>query len=213
MENDLRGQPKMPKGIYNRTENHFAHLKGRTLSEETKLKISISKKGKTAWNKGRAMSKATKNKMSLAKKGKYILEKNPFYGKTHSEKTRTKISEKLKGKPWKEKYIRKRIKSMPKGINHYNWKGGVTSTNRKLRNSYKWKTWRNKIFKRDDYTCQNPNCKYCANKKGTELHPHHIISLSENKSLTFDLDNGITYCKYHHLKSGLHKNIKNGVMV
>ena len=36
--------------------------------------------------------------MSKVRKGKLLGEKNPMYGKHHSEETKNKISEKLKGK-------------------------------------------------------------------------------------------------------------------
>ena len=38
-------------------------------------------------------SEETKKKMSLSKKGKYTGEKNSFYGKHHTEETRRKIGE------------------------------------------------------------------------------------------------------------------------
>lgn len=46
--------------------------KGKTHTEETKLKISESKKGKVSNRKGVKLSDETKLKMSLAKKNKQI---------------------------------------------------------------------------------------------------------------------------------------------
>ena len=63
--------------------------KGRTFSEDTCRKISESKKGK----KLAPFSEETRKKMSEAKKG----EKNAFYGKHHTDDTRRKISEAHKG--------------------------------------------------------------------------------------------------------------------
>ena len=59
------------------------------------------------------------------------------------------------------------------GENHWNWKGGVTSENRKIRRSSKWKSWRMAVFARDGYICQNVLCPHCNNKPGGFLHPHH----------------------------------------
>ncbi len=100
-----------------------------------------------------------------------------------------------------------------RGKNHWNWKGGVTSPTELLRLKSKWKIWRELIFNRDNFTCQNPNCKYCGNKRGgIELHPHHIKPIVLFPELVFRIDNGITYCKDFHLKGGLHRGlrIKNG---
>ena len=83
--------------------------------------------------------------------------------------------------------------------------GYVTLDNLKIRNSAKYAIWRKTIFKRDAWTCQNPNCKYCNNEKGTRLHAHHIKSFSDFEELRFNVDNGISYCVDYHMKGGLHK--------
>jgi hypothetical protein len=49
-------------------------------------------KGKAHPNFGKHLSEETKEKLSISKKGRYAGEKNPFYGKTHSLKTRIKMS-------------------------------------------------------------------------------------------------------------------------
>jgi hypothetical protein len=94
------------------------------------------------------------------------------------------------------------------GEKRYNWKGGITPLNRKLRASSMWKIWREAIFLRDNFTCQNPNCEFCNNKMGVMLHPHHIKSFAEFPELRFVISNGITYCAEFHLNSKLlHKGI------
>ena len=65
-------------------ENHPQY--GRTLSEETKNKISNTLTG-------RIEPEETRKKKSLSKLG----EKNSFYGKKHSEETKNKISESKTG--------------------------------------------------------------------------------------------------------------------
>jgi len=76
---------------------------------------------------------------------------------------------------------------------------------KKIRASSEYKEWRLLVIKRDNYTCQNENCKFCKNKRGGKLQAHHIKHFSEFPDLIFDINNGITYCKRFHLKSGLHK--------
>ena len=80
-------------------------LKGNTFwlgkhhSDESRKKISASMKGKL---KGRTLTDNVKKKMSVLKLG----EKNPFYGKHHTEESRKKMSESRRGKkrgPYKKK--------------------------------------------------------------------------------------------------------------
>lgn len=85
-----------------------ASRKGRKLSEETKHKMSESKKGKPnphkghpAWNKGKIISEEQKKKISDTMKGKHTSPDTEFKkgqkawnkGKTHSEETRQKMKE------------------------------------------------------------------------------------------------------------------------
>ena len=73
--------------------------KGRVLSEETRRKIGVANKGKckgkVPWNKGIPMDEKTKEKLRQLNIG----EKNPFYGKKHSEETIKKITQTRKCKP------------------------------------------------------------------------------------------------------------------
>lgn len=83
-------------------------------------------------------------------------------------------------------------------IEHWNWKGGITSENKKIRNSPKMKAWIKKVYSRDNYTCQK------CNKKSGKLNAHHINPFSTYPSLRFEISNGITLCKSCHIE--LHKN-------
>ena len=101
-------------------EHTALHMKGKTLSEETKRKLSEARKGKkrseeakkkisesmkgklfseeakrnmSEAHKGKKLSEETKRKMSEAMKGKKLA---PF-----SEETKRKMSEAKKGKHWK----------------------------------------------------------------------------------------------------------------
>lgn len=56
-----------------------------------------------------------------------------------------------------------------------------------------YKEWRLKIYKRDSFKCQWPNCK---EKK--KLHAHHINKWADFPGLRYHPDNGITLCKNHH---------------
>jgi len=67
--------------------------KGKTVSKETRKRMSEAHKGKKSHNFGKTHSKETLKKMSEVKKG----ENNPNYGRTHSKETLKKMSESLKG--------------------------------------------------------------------------------------------------------------------
>lgn len=56
-----------------------------------------------------------------------------------------------------------------------------------------YKDWRKKVYARDKYTCQWPDCnsKY-------KIQAHHIYKWSEFPGLRYHLNNGISLCVYHH---------------
>lgn len=58
-----------------------------------------------------------------------------------------------------------------------------------------YEKWRKDVLKRDRYKCQMPSCKH---KKYLQV--HHIRKWSSASSLRFDIDNGITLCRYCHSK-------------
>lgn len=148
-------------------------------------------KGIIPWNKGIKHSEETKKKISLATKKQLEEKGHPFEGMLHSEESKEKISKSRTGKS--------------KGKERWNWKGGISSENRLIRTSSKWRNWRNKVFERDNYTCQNNNCPYCKNKRGIKnLHPHHKKPIEKFAELCFDIENGITLCSDYHLKE-VHK--------
>lgn len=81
-----------------------------------------------------------------------------------------------------------------KGENHPNWKGGISGERRRNMQTKVYKTWRTKIYERDNYTCQK--CK----QVGYKLRAHHIESYAEHENKRCDVDNGVTLCDKCHLK-------------
>lgn len=67
-----------------------------------------------------------------------------------------------------------------------------------------YKEWKRSIRERDNYTCQMPECDHTGEWGDGTLHTHHILSWAKYPELRYDVDNGITYCKWCHIK--VHKN-------
>lgn len=94
------------------------------------------------------------------------------------------------------------------GENHWKWRGGVTTEHTKIRMSIEYRLWREAVFARDNWTCQE------CGIKGGELHPHHIKPFALYPELRFAIDNGQTLCVVCHLvvtreqqKAGLFPNV------
>jgi len=121
IRNSLKG---IKNGMYGVLRPGFG--KGRVMSEESRIKMSIAKKGKASHRKGK---KAPWVKGNL--KGNIPWN----VGISHSEETKKKIG-KANGKE-----------------NSHWWKGGISSVNSLIRSSSKYKSWRMSVFKRDNFVC------------------------------------------------------------
>jgi len=78
------------------------------------------------------------------------------------------------------------------GDKHWNWKGGISDSRDKIQNSIPYKIWREKVFKRDNFTCQK------CSKYQVYIEAHHIKSFAKYPKLRFMVNNGITLCKKCH---------------
>jgi hypothetical protein len=154
--------------------------KTRVLSTEHKDKIRQSHLGKTH-------SLLSRVRISIRKKGQ-----QPWItGRVHTLATREKLRISHIGKPG---YWAGKKRSDMTGDKHWSWKGGITSENHRLRNSVKFRQWRNAVFRRDNWTCQR------CGQHGGKLHPHHLIPFASKygRTLRFVISNGWTVCKRCH---------------
>ena len=92
-----------------------------------------------------------------------------------------------------------------KGENNPRWKGGTSTENERIRGSNEYKLWRLSVFQRDGWTCQK--CK----DRGKKINAHHIEPFSKNKSLRFNLNNGITFCEKCHKNFHKQYGDNNGI--
>lgn len=90
------------------------------------------------------------------------------------------------------------------GGNHWNWKGGVSTEAKLIRNGSEIKEWRKAVFERDSYTCQH------CQQLGGKLHAHHIKPFAKFPGLRFDVSNGLTLCEQCHRQE--HKRLRKEVV-
>ena len=80
------------------------------------------------------------------------------------------------------------------GALHWKFNPKLTDEDRLVRDMQNGeiRKWRDKVYKRDDYTCQ------ICSVKGGKLNAHHICSWDMHEDKRFDLDNGVTLCETCH---------------
>jgi hypothetical protein len=192
------------------------HLSPKTsISNETRLKMSLAKKGKklsmahrlkmSKAHLGHNVTKETRDKIRKTRKERgckpppRIPNQKTMLGKKHSEEAKRKIGNANRisvqrfydngGRPWN--FCKEVLQT--RGANHKNWKGGITPINFKIRSSLEYKIWRRSVFERDNYTCV-----WCG-QRGGKLNADHIKPFAFYPELRFAIDNGRTLCKECHL--------------
>ena len=179
-----------------------------------KKRLSIAHLGQAAWNKGKQMPKGEKSAHWKGGKSK-CLDCLKIVSSVYSKRCRPcqnkfKVGDKhhsFKGgfyscldcgnktKGYSVRHCKSCSLEYMSGPKHYNWKGGITPVNEKVRKSHGYRLWREAVYKRDNFTCQD--CKI----RGGELHAHHIKPFSLFPELRLAIDNGVTLCKLCHMKT------------
>jgi len=155
---------------------------GRKLSPEHKEKIRIASIGR----KHPPRSEEWKTKQRLSKLGK---KRGP-----HSDESKRKM---------REARLKDGIKPpIHKGADCHFWKGGITPINEWIRKGIAYKSWRKKVFGRDNYTCV-----WCG-KRGSQIHADHIKPFADYPELRFELSNGRTLCIECHKKTETYGNYR-----
>jgi 5-methylcytosine-specific restriction endonuclease McrA len=160
-------------------------------------------KGTVPWNKGKSRNVTWGEAISKATKGRPKSEEHKRkiglaqIGKVIPEEVRKKISDATTGRKSLTKGLRKcthpeAVRGGMSGDKHWNWKGGISPENARIRQSSEYKAWRTAVFERDKWTCQ------ICNERGGQLEADHIQRFSEFPELRFVLANGRTLCKPCH---------------
>jgi hypothetical protein len=111
-------------------------------------------------------------------------DKNPFFGKTHSEELKQKLSSKARERT---------------GKRNPNYKDGKYFRRPRDYKIAEFAAVRNRVFNRDAHTCY-----YCRDIGGY-LHAHHILPFWVIPKAFLDYENLVTVCKDCHFKEA-HKN-------
>lgn len=138
-------------------------------------------------------------------------------GNKLSEETKRKISESHKkiGSPWNKgnswNVGRKRPISERRKISEtliknreksHLWKGGITPINKAIRHSFKYRIWRESVFKRDNWTC------VLCGARAVRINADHIKPFAFFPRLRFAISNGRTLCEPCHRKTDTWKRPK-----
>lgn len=123
--------------------------------------------------------RTTSHRQALSERAKArVGEKNPFFGKSHTENVKRKLSESAT----------KRTKTR-----NPNFKDGKYQRRPRDFKQAEFTRLRNFIFNKDEYTCF-----YC-NHMGGHLHAHHRIPYWVCSEAYLDIENLITVCSKCHL--------------
>lgn len=91
------------------------------------------------------------------------------------------------------------------GEKHWNWKGGITTEDKKLRLKFR-KTMQDKVLVRDDYTC------HVCDTQGGYLQVDHIKSWADYPELRFEISNCRTLCMACHYYVTFKRKIPQGII-
>jgi len=180
--------------------------KGSKHSDETKKKIGLSSSKRRHTEETKAKQRAShigKKYKPMSAQGKENIRLSHL-GFVPSESQKKKQSEVMKAKKIKRsEKIKQHLREIHLGKLNHQWKGGVTTENRSIRESSAFREWREAVFLRDNWTCQKTKIK------GGILHPHHIRNFASYPKLRLEVSNGITLSEKSHRAFHKKYGVKN----
>jgi len=96
-----------------------------------------------------------------------------------TRKPRSPVSEQGRANIREASRNRKNIESLraamrgKRGPKNPRWKGGITKLNHAIRDCQKGLEWRQRVFERDNFICQQ------TGQRGGKLHAHHIVQIKD----------------------------------
>ncbi len=124
-----------------------------------------------------------RKKLSLAALGK----KKPWLKGKHA-------SLKTEFKKGVVSFFKKHPEYIKKGSEHYMWKKDRNLLKKyDRRNDMAYRDWRRNVWLRDNFKCRMVN-----NDCNGRLETHHILGWASFPELRYEVNNGITLCKFHH---------------
>ncbi len=151
--------------------------------------------GRIPYNKGVrgsfVHSTSSKKKISIS-----LIGNKRNFGKYHSDFSKEKISNSIN--LWLSNQdnlnkVKERM-SLRRGENHPRWvKDRSLLKKNDRRNDSAYKQWRIGVYKRDRFKCRMNN-EECLGR----IEAHHILSWSRYQELRYNINNGITLCRFHH---------------
>jgi 5-methylcytosine-specific restriction endonuclease McrA len=178
-----------------------AGISARSISEGT----SLAQKGRTISEKHRAAlaeslvkaraarTEESFKKISASNKGR----KAPNKGKAWTPEEREKHMAYRQTPEYREK-----LAAAKRGDKAPAWRGGVTTTDPRLR-TWQWRELRRQVYERDEWTCRDCGV-HCHNKiqsrneRGRRIQAHHIVSRRDGGK--DEIDNLMTLCMSCHMK-------------
>jgi transposase len=88
---------------------------------------------------------------------------------------------------------REKLRAANLGSKRYNWKGGKSGENRRLRLSMYMRDARAACFDRDDYTCRS------CGQRGGRLNAHHVWPFQRFPEWKYEVWNLVTFCRPCHI--------------
>jgi hypothetical protein len=145
------------------------------------------KKGQPSPNKGKVASLETLQKMRISRLGKKVVF-------TEDWKKNLSLASKGKPKPWlkgKTRIITDEWRKNMSIAKRFTDRSLLKKSDRQ--NSGAYYEWRNLVKKRDNNCCKIDNEDCCG-----KIEAHHILSWREHPELRYEVNNGITLCRFHH---------------
>lgn len=149
-------------------------------TEESKLKMSMAKRGKPSANKGKTASLEARVKMSTAKLGKLAKNKG----------VKATLEQRIK------------LSCLNRGIDVSEFDDFTTEINKAERNKLTDSGLHLECFQKSDFTCDK------CNIRGGTLNAHHLNSWKHFPEQRFDIANLVTLCNKCH--KSFHKQFGNG---